>query len=391
MSSLGLRSSLIAFAIAISSVPSATLSQDSYPVRQIIYEYQNELREAVGEVLVEGEQGGFLILAGDGQLIPIQSREVKRVQELQGTLSVLDGAALEATLREELPEGFRFLSTEHYVICYNTSDAYAKWLSGLFERLYRSYYSFWETKQFKLQKPRFKLVAVVFATRQDYLAYAEKEVGRAAESIIGYYNQNTNRVTTFDLTGVSEFATQKTRVSTPELIASVLAQPAAERNVATIIHESFHQLAHNSGLQTRLAHNPLWVSEGLATFFESPDPSSSRGLGKIGIVNTFCLRNFRSYFPTRPKDALQKMIKDDSRFRDPASATAAYAESWAFNYFLLKTRHKEYVAYLKHLSQLPPLGTQDADVRLEDFQQFFGDDWDALDRAFIKFIGNLKL
>ncbi len=35
-----------------------------------------------------------------------------------------------------------------------------------------------------------------------------------------------------------------------------------------LTHEMTHQLAYNSGLQKRGVMYPLWVSEGLATFFE---------------------------------------------------------------------------------------------------------------------------
>ena len=54
----------------------------------------------------------------------------------------------------------------------------------------------------------------------------------------------------------------------------------------TIVHEAVHQLAYNSTLQRRMADNPYWVSEGLATYFESPDLNSLRGWRNIGAINT---------------------------------------------------------------------------------------------------------
>jgi Protein of unknown function (DUF1570) len=375
---------------AIAVLSSICLGQEngSLPVRHVVYEFENELKEAIGEIIVEGEDGGLLLLASDGQLVPIKGAEIKRVTELSEPFTVIEDKELEAKLKAELPQGFRTIVSEHYVIGYNTSDAYAKWIVGLFEKLYKAFYGFWESKDFKLQKPKFKLVALVFATKQDYIQYAEKEVGRASESIIGYYNQNTNRVTTFDLTGISGLVAPGARISTPDLVVQVLSQPQAERNVATIVHEAVHQLAHNSGLQTRLADNPLWVSEGLATFFETPDPNSSRGLGKIGKLNVFCFQNFRDYYKRRGPGSLSRMIGSDSRFRDPTTASDAYAECWAFNYFLLKKKSKEYVAYLKHLSSFTPLGSQDEETRLKEFKQFFGDDLESLDNAFIKYMAS---
>ena len=78
-------------------------------------------------------------------------------------------------------------------------------------------------------------------------------------------------------------------------INQVLSQPAAERTVATIVHEATHQLAYNTGLQTRYAGNPMWVSEGIAVYFETPDLDSARGWRYIGAINRLHLNHFREY------------------------------------------------------------------------------------------------
>src|SRR5579862_3960399 len=38
----------------------------------------------------------------------------------------------------------------------------------------------------------------------------------------------------------------------------------------TIVHETTHQVAFNTGLHSRIAETPKWVIEGLATMFEAP-------------------------------------------------------------------------------------------------------------------------
>ncbi|MFM8327037.1 MAG: hypothetical protein ACKN9U_19425, partial [Pirellulaceae bacterium] len=102
-------------------------------------------------------------------------------------------------LLEELPAGFRIHRTDHYIFCYNTSDAYAKWTAALFERLYRGFYNFWKSRWVELQEPRFPLVALVFEDQKSYLQYAEQELGEAARSMLGYYHMMSNRVASFDL------------------------------------------------------------------------------------------------------------------------------------------------------------------------------------------------
>jgi len=42
----------------------------------------------------------------------------------------------------ELP-GFKTHQTQHYLIHYNTSPAYAKWVGSLFEGLHKAFYNYW--------------------------------------------------------------------------------------------------------------------------------------------------------------------------------------------------------------------------------------------------------
>ena len=135
----------------------------------------------------------------------------------------------------------------------------------------------------------------------------------------------------------------------------MLARPDAERMVATIVHEATHQLAFNCGLQNRYADIPVWLSEGMAIYFETPDLQSSTGWRTIGSVNRVRLQGFREYLPRRKSESLKTLLMDDDRMRDPRTALDAYAEAWALNYFLIRQRPKQYVEYLKILEQKPPL------------------------------------
>ena len=75
-------------------------------------------------------------------------------------------------LRDQLPKGFDVHATTHYLICHNTSRAYAQWCGALFERLYKAFHSFWAHKGFELRDPQFPLVAVVFADKPSYVKYS---------------------------------------------------------------------------------------------------------------------------------------------------------------------------------------------------------------------------
>ena len=172
-------------------------------------------------------------------------------------------------------------------------------------------------------------------------------------------------------------------------IQQVLNNPKAIPMVATVIHEATHQLMFNLGIQTRFSDTPLWLNEGMAMYFETPDLNSSRGWRSIGSINYDRLRDFNKSFPTRTRDSLADLIRNDKKFQGD-HAIFAYAESWALVYFLMEKRQKELISYMKFMSQKKPLDYDTPDARLTEFKDFFGEDLVLLDREFISFIRQLR-
>jgi hypothetical protein len=341
-----------------------------------------------GQCLVTAEDGGLLVLAPDGMLWTVPPEELVEHTKDGTPFAPYDRGELARQLATELP-GFDTFETTHYLICHNTSKAYAQWCGALFERLYLAFTNNWSRRGFDLHEPQFPLVALVFADRESYANYARGELGDAVESIIGYYSLRSNRMTMYDLTGVQALRRPGDRRGSAAEINQMLARPDAERTVATIIHEATHQIAFNCGLQTRYADIPLWVSEGIAVYFETPDLTSARGWRTIGAVNSGRLAQFRQYLSKRPANSLSSLLADDARLRDPKQALDAYAESWALNYFLIKHRSKQYDAYLKMLSEKGPLLWDKPDARLRAFQDAFGD-LNQLDAEFLRAMSKLR-
>lgn len=343
-----------------------------------------------GEILLEAQDGGVLFLSRDGTLWIVQPEELQQRKKLSADVLPLSQEEMVSYLEKEMPDGFRFHQTAHYVICYNTSKAYAQWCGALYERLYRAFYGYWKNAGMELQEPRYPLVSLVFEDRQSYLQYSRRDLGTEVTSAIGYYNMRTNRTIAYDLTGVEKNGVNQPRGSSASHINRILSQPAAERTVATVVHEATHQLAYNSGLQQRYADNPFWVSEGMAIFFETPDLKSTKGWRTLGGVNRVNLFNFRKYYRARGEDSLQSLLSEDSRFQDPKRAADAYAEAWALNYFLLRTKKKAYVTYLRKLAAQAPLTTADPERRLAEFKAAFGEDLQKLDAEFIRYISRIR-
>jgi hypothetical protein len=322
-------------------------------------------RTVAGQMVVEAQDGGVMIQSDAGRIWTIYPDDLIARESDDRPFLAIDSETMEQRLRAELPQDFQVFRTPHFVIGYNSSEEYAKRVGGLYEQLYRAFHTYWKNQQWTLPEPEFPLVSLVLKDRADFLRFAEAEIGTMAESVIGYYHLGTNRMITFNV-------------------------PNFERNSATIIHEATHQLAYNCGLQRRYADNPLWVGEGLATYFETPDrrnPTRWRGIGRVNRVN---LARWHAYQPDRPQESLSTLLANDDRYRNSATAAAAYAEGWALTYFLIKTRRKQYVDYLRKLSAGKPARDVTEQARIDMFEAAFETTVAELDRDFLAYMRRVR-
>jgi hypothetical protein len=359
-------------------------------VERISFQRDGREQHVVGQVIVEDQEGGLLLLSPDSTLWIVPGHEIVRRTSDRTPFRLLTDQQMAQQLLRELPAGFRIHQTANYTICYNTSASYAEWCGGLYERLHRAFYTFWKNRGMKLKSPQQRLIALVFDDRESFEQYARPELGDAAGVMIGYYNMRSNRVTMYDLTGVDGVRGSRRGASSAAHINRILSQPTAERTVATIVHEATHQLAYNSGLQTRYADNPMWVSEGIAVYFETPDLRSSKGWRGIGEVHPLHLGQFQRSLPTRSDDPLQTLLGDDMRFRDSRTSAQAYADAWALNYFLLRTRRHKYVQYLQGLAAQKPLAERTAAERVTQFREAMGEDLDELSSQWQRYMQRIR-
>ena len=146
-------------------------------------------------------------------------------------------------------------------------------------------------------------------------------------------------------------------------------------------------MAFNCGMHRRLAAVPLWVSEGVAIYFETPDLASDRGWRGIGGVNPPRRERFLA---GQQAGWLARIVRGDEAFRDPGEALDAYAGAWAATAFLIQTRKGAFVDYLRSMSLKEPLGEDDAGRRLDDFSAAFGADPESMEEAIVKFIARMK-
>ena len=340
----------------------------------------------VGQLLYTAQDKSILFESTDGQLHVYSAEKIVSLEEDAEKLPSMNHKQLGESLLADLPDGFEILTTKNYVIAYKTESAYAKWIEQLYEkRLIPEFEKFARTKlRYKLAAVEFPLAVVVFGTRPEYEAYATRELGAAPGTMLAHYSPMTNRVAMYDLTddlGKGE-----------RDLDEVLKQREAIPMVTTIIHEATHQLMFNRGMQVRLADAPLWLNEGLANWFETPDLSNRNGWRRPGLVNQLRLQRMKHYLANhRPADSIATLVSDDQRFSFADERTFdAYAESWALVHFLLKRKPKQMREYLKVVSSKRPGFEVDAETRLKEFTEHFGD-LEKLDKAFLKYINSLRM
>jgi hypothetical protein len=381
----------ISWFVPVATVILLTLSaRIAESVDQVTLKRDGKETELSGKVLVTAKDGGILLLAPDGMLWNIEPQEIADHKHDERPFTPLTQSEAGRKALGELPAGFEIYATSHYVICHNTSRAYAQWVGALYERLYAAFTSYWKNRGFKLHDPELPLLVFVFATHDAYTTHVQPELGDNAGSIIAFYSLRSNRVSMYDLTGVESLRRPGDKRGDARQINQMLSRPEAETMVATIVHEATHQLAFNCGLQTRFADIPLWVLEGLAVYFETPDLSNAKGWKKIGEVNRPRLDRFREYLTRRPAKSLLSLISDDKRFRDPRQALDAYAEAWALNYYLIQQKPKEFLSYMEVMAAKKTLLTGGAELRIKEFQAAFGNNLDRLDAEFVKYMQRIR-
>lgn len=340
--------------------------------------------QVTGREWVTAQDGGIVVLAPDGVLWAIPPEEQVKHTSDKTPFKPYSAEELGKRLLAELPDGFRVHQTAHYLVCFDTSPVYAQWCGSLFERLYMAFTNYWSRKGFTLSEPEFPLVAIVFADKRAYLKYSSAVLGSAGESIIGYFNLTTNQMVMYDLTGTESLG-HRGRIGSSAQINQILSRPEALQTVATIVHEATHQIAFNCGLHTRLSDCPVWFSEGIAEYFETPDLASAKGWRGIGNVNRSRLEQFQRYLRSRPADSLESLLAQDKRFRDTSQSPDAYAEAWALTYFLVRQRSDRYIAYMTTLAEKRPLMAETPEKRLAEFQKAFGS-LKTLDAEFLRYM-----
>ena len=137
----------------------------------------------------------------------------------------------------------------HYLVFYQGSRSSPRPSAELLERLHDGLTGTLKKNGLPVAPIEFPLVAVIFATEDEFRASR-----RVAPEVQAYYEILSNRI----------YFYEKSRRDQESPEVSALRKPQ------TVAHEGTHQILHNVGLQPRLSDWPLWLVEGLAEYCSPP-------------------------------------------------------------------------------------------------------------------------
>ena len=337
-----------------------------------------------GKIVTEASDGGLVFLDRSGRLWLVPPANQISQAVTGKTFTPFSQDELAAVLRSEFGPDVTIVTTKHYVLCSEAGREYALWAGRLFERLMGAFETFWDSRQMRIGDPEFPLVAIILKDKTRFAEYALTNAGPSAVDALGYYSKLSNRVVMYDLTANAGGTQPQNPIALNRQLAAQI------MNVSTIVHEATHQIAFNCGMHARLADNPFWLVEGMAMFFETPDLKNANGWRTVGQVNGMRLRDFKEYATQRRRPtALHTMLTEDGGFQVATTALDNYAEAWALNYYLIKTRRADYIEYLQALQAKLPLMTDDPQTRLEEFEAAFGPPA-QVEREMMRYLSRLR-
>jgi hypothetical protein len=308
----------------------------------------------------------------------------------------------------KLSSSFRRFETDHFVLISDSGEDWTLERGRLLERAREQYFRVAQKMKLPIFPHRHKLICVLFDTHADYQAFARQHDGLEARWVAGYYATASNRVVFYNDATSPAYAAANSRITAYEeelhqkreqadlasrrrqrdrarhLLSSAeelesrieqersrIGKRAAAYSTAKTVHEAIHLLAFNTGMQLGDRDYPFWLSEGLATCFETenatlafgPDRAASAGSRRQRYEE---LRRKGDLRPLRELVTLSEAPIDDAQ-----GAETMYSQSYALFHHLFRTDPEAIGRYLSALMQ-EPSGRIPATRQAELFQAYFG-------------------
>ena len=223
---------------------------------------------------------------------------------------------------------------------------------------------------------------MLFQEYDDYRRFARNNDGVTAEWISGYYSPKNDRVVFYNIATNPDFADVFGHAGTADNLARAhLRDEYTRAATATVVHEAVHQLAFHTRIQSPQIQNPLWLSEGLATAFETDRPNQA-----FGPEKPYDLREtqFKELLAQDSLIPLRKLVSySQMPDNDDATITAIYHQSYALVRWMARLRRTDLRKFMQSLRTETP-GRPTPQRHLQLFEKAFGD-VDRLEKAWLRY------
>ncbi|MEO1128368.1 MAG: DUF1570 domain-containing protein [Planctomycetota bacterium] len=395
---------LLAVGLRLAGPPAAA---EAAPPRSNSSEVETALRHAEGAM----DRGAFdeawrtlwYVISRD-PLQPDAARMLRQLDDEARFSIPVDGQALEQTLGR-LGTSFRVSQTRHFIILSDCDPEWTASREALLQRTYHQMHRFADRLGVDAYPPRQKLMCVLINEHDAYETFARTHDRVHAHWVAGYYTALENRVVFYnDATGpsfqlaseqIASYARQadEARAEAREarrerrdayadqlsdrahqLEAHVISERrrleahATATSASKTIHEAAHLVAFNCGIQLRTRRYPFWITEGLATCFETSDPRRPFGPDRIDQDRE---RGFvRLLEDGRPMPLDRFVALTEVPDKDAELAESMYPQAYALFRHIARFHEDELRAMLQEIGSTRP--ASDIDF-LAMFERHFGD------------------
>jgi hypothetical protein len=319
--------------------------------------------------------------------------------------------------RSLLPANFLEYETRRFIVLSDTRSDEARRLAENLERAHHQFHRIAGRLGLDPAPLRHKLVCVLFQDHRDYVEFAARHDNVNSRWVAGYYSPRFDRIVFYNVGSAASvndaherLAEMREEIETLRR-SEVEARRAGDRNAATRIneqlreyeqhmneqrrrldrftvetmtattmHEAMHQLAFHTLVQHPRVHYPIWISEGLATSFETDAPNRAFGPDHESPHRRERFDRLLDEDRLLPLRDLVKIadLEEDGEERLPV----VYHQSYALIAWMYRFRANELGMYLRAMQNAPqrPLT---ATEHVDFFQEAFGD-IDQLERAWLR-------
>ena len=317
-----------------------------------------------GQIHARAPDGSLLVEEPGGRLHILSATDFTDVKQHETPFVRLSADEMATHLLSMAGSGFEVVRTDNFVICSEASPLYTAFCGRLMQKVVAEYQKLILDAGVNLKPVPDYLPVIVFRNSATFQEFArEQHPGIDFSDVPGYYSIRDNQMLIAAVSGEREFRSNGDVVR--ELRKNL-------RQVETIVHETVHQLAFNTGLQVRYGDNPLWFSEGLAVYFEAATGTGNSLWSLPGGANRIHLPGFKAATTTGSlRLPLPSLISSDASFSSK-SAADAYAEGWASVHCLLRRDRDAFARYVGVLQQRVPLAPVRPEQRLDEFRMATG-------------------